>query len=1191
MSRTINRLKNYFNSHRTWLLWFFAALFFALSFFQYHAESSVKETKTVQKKLNNRIKILDDYAEKALKTENDEWPEFEFFPEDMVIYKYNADTLQSWVNLFPISNDEVDLVPLWYRIHDMNNRNLYNTPLAYLGDKTQYVNLGSSWYVIKVYREKRTKVIAGILVKTNYLNQNSALLNTFNKKIGLDRHFTTVPVNIDDSHVVFSKEGDPLFSIISNTPLNYERPATGLRWLSILLSILALFSYHSNKRNYKSLAVVAIGLGILRLSTIFLAKSLSLDSELFSPSLYADGDFFNSLGNFLINHLFIFLITLSIFMSRVRVEKDIASSGHTGRAIKKWLTYIIPILILLYIHFSLRSLLLNSNITMELFMIQNLSIYSILAYTAYSLLFIALLLSLQMVFLISEKHKDFSLFSVKNILLYIFAAALYTVVTVSIYGFNIEYEKNKVLTNKLAIERDLSLEFQLRSLEGAIYSDPIIKLLVVLPQGNDLIKNRLEELYLRNIIQKYDIRITICKENDRLSTENYSYLVNCFDFFRNDIIDKYGLQLAPRSSFYYVNNYNSTISYIGVFSFFNNDILHNLYIEIDSKPVNEIIGYPSLLIDDSNINNTRIPNIYSYAKYYENRLSVYKGRYNYPVRFEKEIKDGYSFFNSDGYIHFFNKISKDNYIIISRPKRSIVPYIVSFSYMFLFYSCFILGFSRFRRKKKEALFSLPKNSFRKKITYLVTISMVVTLICMGTGSIVFTIKIINESNMAQMEEKLQSVQSTISEMCKYADQYNEINTLEMFTAMDKVAANTQVDINLYDPHGRLIRSTRPEVFDQYLLSARINNKAYKNLIYLSKKQVINKEKIAGLSYSSLYAPIFNNEGKMVAIANIPYFINNPGVKEDASAIIAAIINLYILLLIASIIGGSFISNSITKPLAEISKKLQEINFSQKAEHINYKGKDELGFLVKAYNKMVDDLDESSKQLAQNEREQAWKEMARQIAHEIKNPLTPMRLSIQHLVRLRKKNIPDWEVKFDAVAVSLLEQIDILSETATEFSSFAKFYNEDDVNIDLVTLLKEQYILFNTRDNIDFTFIHAMNSAWVYAKKSQITRALVNLISNAIQAIEQKKDGILRITLSIEGDFYRLDIEDNGPGVSPDNYIKLFKPNFTTKSGGTGLGLAISKNIVDQSRGNISYEISEFGGANFIIKLPIKEIHK
>ncbi|MEF9931256.1 MAG: hypothetical protein RR770_02995, partial [Bacteroidales bacterium] len=180
--------------------------------------------------------------------------------------------------------------------------------------------------------------------------------------------------------------------------------------------------------------------------------------------------------------------------------------------------------------------------------------------------------------------------------------------------------------------------------------------------------------------------------------------------------------------------------------------------------------------------------------------------------------------------------------------------------------------------KRAIRIKLPKNSFRRKITYLLTTSLVVALICMGLGSVWFSINYYNESNRLQMEEKLQTVQSTLADFCKYADQYNDINTPTLFQTMDKMANNTQADINLYDPHGRLIRSTQPELFERYLLASRMNPNAYRQLVKLNKRQVINKEKLAELSYYSLYAPIFNNTGKLIAIANIPYFSRNSDLR-------------------------------------------------------------------------------------------------------------------------------------------------------------------------------------------------------------------------------------------------------------------------------------------------------------------------
>ena len=213
-------------------------------------------------------------------------------------------------------------------------------------------------------------------------------------------------------------------------------------------------------------------------------------------------------------------------------------------------------------------------------------------------------------------------------------------------------------------------------------------------------------------------------------------------------------------------------------------------------------------------------------------------------------------------------------------------------------------------------------------------------------------------------------------------------------------------------------------------------------------------------------------------------------------------------------------------------------------------------------------------------------MARQIAHEIKNPLTPMRLSIQYLVRLKQKNVPGWEDKFESVADSILEQIDILSDTASEFSSFAKFYYEESSTLNLYSLIMEQRVLFDNRDNIKILINSESEECYVFARKGQIIRVIVNLLSNALQAVETRGGGYIRISISSSDGKYTVSFEDNGPGVKEEDVDKLFKPNFTTKTGGTGLGLAISRNIIEQSGGTIYYRKSELGGANFSFTLPL-----
>jgi nitrogen fixation/metabolism regulation signal transduction histidine kinase len=225
-------------------------------------------------------------------------------------------------------------------------------------------------------------------------------------------------------------------------------------------------------------------------------------------------------------------------------------------------------------------------------------------------------------------------------------------------------------------------------------------------------------------------------------------------------------------------------------------------------------------------------------------------------------------------------------------------------------------------------------------------------------------------------------------------------------------------------------------------------------------------------------------------------------------------------------------------------------------------------------------------------------MARQVAHEIKNPLTPIKLQIQRLIRLKQNNNPAWEKRFDEVSAVVLEHIDILTETANEFSTFAKLYSEEPVIIDLDKTLKDQIMIFDSKENLSIEYL-GMPDAFALAPRPQLIRVFVNLITNAVQAVEiQQKEAaergeeyqtgkiLIHLRNSLRDGYYDIVFDDNGPGVREENLDRLFTPNFTTKSSGTGLGLAICRNIIEICEGEISYQKSfVLGGASFTVTLP------
>lgn len=1184
------------NKYLTVLMAVLAIVFAVISFVGSTGTYNLRrEVRKVQKQVHNRQHMIEKYAHRAINTPDDQWVDLRDLPDDMVIYKYVADTLQSWANQFPISNDEVDAYAFTYRLHYLSNANLFSSPLAYLGLEEQYVNLGSAWYIVNTYISPsyRTKVITGILVKTEYLD-DKGLKNYSNKKLRIGAGFDPVSVNVDDAGVVYGIEGLPLFSLVSESPSLVRSANLTPMWISMLFAVLALFLFHIKNRSWLSLLITIIALLAFRVVAFIVVGLNEMSGDIFSPIYYADNRFFDSLGNFLLNNVLVALLAYAVFITRLQIVKHIKRSGKTMRIVLSGVAVLVTFLLVLYIHLTLRSLVINSNIVLEPFRIDELSWYSILAYFSSAMIFLGLLLMLQLLVLIFRNRRTFSLLSWFNMTLYVLVISLYCVTMIVIYGFEKEYEINRVRTNKLAMERDLSLELQLRSVEETIAHDPIIALLTAVDR-REVIRSRLLERYLyRNIAHKYNIELTVCSPNDLLDLGHGSELVQCYPFYQ-DQITRFGTPLAPNSRFYYINKYNGLTSYLGLFTFFDpvSSRVTRLFVEIDSKYSSELGGLPTLLSGDDNFSDLQIPRNYSFARYSNGRIITYRGDYEYPVIFDESCPDGYSMQIKKGYVHFINKFSSDEITLVSRPSHKFFSNVVSFSYIAIFFGLFFAIMTFWGRDSK--LFSLPKNSIKRKITIIITSAMIFSILFLGVASIHYISRLNRTGNEREMDEKITTARSVLSEYCKYANVYSQVQSLEFYTAMDELSKVIITDINLYDTHGGLIRTTQPDIYEQFLMGKRMNANAYHEIAHNNALKYTTMEEVAGMKYFSVYAPLFNNQGSMVAIINLPYFSRSADMLSASSSMIATIINIYLVLIILAFIISVLLSNSLSRPLVEIKERIQGLTTSSnRNRYISYhNNRDEIGVLVSAYNKMVDDLDQSRQQLAQAEREQAWKEMARQIAHEIKNPLTPMKLRIQYLIRMKEEGRPGWEEQVEPTLNSIMGQIANLSEVANAFSSFSRFYNEEVVDVNLNTAISEQVFFFDTNDDINIEIRNNVPEPVVSARKQQLSRVFVNIIQNAIESI-QNSQGTGNILIMIdaveheEGLYYKVNFEDDGLGVAEEHMERLFHPNFTTKSGGTGLGLAICRNIIEQSQGTISYSRSSLGGACFTILLPAKK---
>lgn len=407
-----------------------------------------------------------------------------------------------------------------------------------------------------------------------------------------------------------------------------------------------------------------------------------------------------------------------------------------------------------------------------------------------------------------------------------------------------------------------------------------------------------------------------------------------------------------------------------------------------------------------------------------------------------------------------------------------------------------------------------------------------------------------------------------------------------------LAASLAMDANFYDPAGHLRFSTREELAKLGILPNQMNPVA---LATFSKTPntttTVLNESLANAEYSTQYMAIRNAQNQLIGYLGIPNSLDTGKPGAEVSDFIGVLAALYVFLLLLAFAVTAWLSDSIIKPIKEISKGIEGTNFEQQNEHIKYKNedendRDELSGLIDRYNAMVDKLEASKTKIIKLEREGAWREMARQVAHDIKNPLTTMKLSMQQLERV--SNNPEQAAAYLKKAiVRLIEQIDSLAQIASEFSMFANLDIRQKSDMVLNEVVESVYDLFSEQKQVELSLEIPEEQYHILGDKNHLIRVFNNLVINAIQAIPSDRQGKIRVSLTRKGETAFVTISDNGGGIPPEIRNRVFEPNFTTKTSGSGLGLAICRKIIEAHDGTIDFSTRDNEGTDFMVELPIK----
>lgn len=1092
-----------------------------------------RAARNVSRVISSRIDKLENYGKTALKTPEDQWVDLGGkVPSDMVVYRYVNDVLQSWTNQFPIPADEI----LPRRVINRLSGSGYvrNYPLSDLAENYTFHRFGEKSYLIRILSSGPDKIVLGLLIEPNrrYMMGDGYVIKPLGENAGS----------------VIEVGGEPVARLVyESLPARAVFPAY-LVWLAFLFFCIGLVPVLNGSPTLKNTLAAC-------------ASTLVLGGLAYMRYPVLSGELTQMLIILAIN-VAAFFIASYLYIGRNSIR--LAVGGNKPLRISLCVADIVVVALLFVLAwFCILKVFRYTHISLELYKFVLISWPSIVMMVSFLLLMVGCALLIQIVWPASSKLSGRLAYSV--------ISAIFLVATITYFGFQKEELIVDHWSHSLSNDRDYSMENYIRRVETQIAADESIW------RSSDTTAVSGAEIVDR-IISKYFMRHVS------------AYLIKAKAGAPGG--EDEGARIAPGSRFYFSPLPGQRRRYVGSFHSFSPDKGQNtVYIDMEPRNVGNRHEYEGAVSSESAVS---IPLFYSYAKFSGPERLYFHGTYPYPTRLTDSMarhflsESAFSFKFKD-YIHFVRKEGDSEFVIISRPDRSrFAPFLfAAFIAVLLF--CILSLIAGLRRRDTAA----GNTRFKNVIMSLLIGSIVVTMAILATVSVTFVVKRSEINANAQMADKVNSVRSLLESAMRGVVSKDELRSKTTLEIMRRVSENAMTEITLYRPDGRVLMSTTPELYNRMILGCRADESAYNEIINRNAAYSLIRDRNARYRAYTLYAPILGTDGSVLCMFSMPYRASSYDLQQEALVHTFSVIVVFLILILAVSIPASMFIDRLFKPLYSMGRKMERAGGVNNLEHISYQHDDEIRTIVNSYNRMVDDLEAGSRMLAQAERDKAWSEMARNVAHEIKNPLTPMQLQIQRVQRLKANGDPNWQIRFDEMAKLLLDHIEILTETANQFSDFARLYSEEPVDINLDNLLAEEVEMYNARPGMKFEYLGLPDSV-VSGPRPQLVRVFVNLLNNAAQACEEAEapEVVVQLRNGSDPDFYEIVFEDNGPGVSEDNMDKLFTPKFTTKTSGSGLGLSICKSILDRCGASISYSRSfSLGGACFTILYPKKRLEK
>lgn len=1101
-------------------------------------------------------------------------------------------------------------------------------------------------FLLRKWPIEEGKFLLGVLpLQNRYKINNRYLISGWNKQIFPTQDIIVNDPSgegdpfIVDGKVVFKIKlsvSEPQFTDVDARVL--WMVSIGILFLIIGIYHVVRFFYRKSQYEISFLFLLIFFVGGRSLTLILFS---SPDLPLFDPAYFASSSYNRSVGDLFLNTICIGVPIIFLFFNfyRLRIVKNVLAFRKIGRYITVVILLILSYFSILLPYLFVETIFHNSSISLDITQTLALSPIRVFSFLSviiasvcgfmlvhifvrlamslihtrgihfYALLALSFLFFLVFSFLVQRGYWiPIMVSTVYLILIWAlklpgnlsrtsYASFIYFFVAIIAFSLQgslsimkfVHEEKTDAqfrFANTFLTDRDYLGEYLLGESVQRISSDPFIQTRLGSPfLSKAVIRQKVKQVYLNSYFDRYDIQVYLFNSTgnsyDNATSLNFTELITNFqqNASKTNYEGVFFLKNAtPESMKRYlvvipINRFGMVTGYV--------------VLDLSLKRVIPRNVFPELLLDDRFIQYFKNRD-FSYAFYSKGLITSSFGDFNFDRDFSSDLLSDAALFDAgiqkNGFVLVGVLDEQGDATVVSSPAYSNFNVVTNFSFLFIIGLCII--FVGLLIYGTQTLIQRRALNYSARIQLYVYLAFILPLVMVSAT----TLGLINNSAKEQLKgeyiEKSKIIGERFAPLLDLYEKDSGVSINDLENQLIDLSKLANVDATVFFPTGELLVSSQPLIYEDRILSSLVNREALEAIVDESEQSFVNNEQIGNLNYNSSYFAMRSPEsGKLLGILSLPFFESAYSLEKTQIRVMANIITIFCIVFILFSILSFFAMRWLTFPLEFITRTLRGTSLNTSNKLLEWKSNDEIGLMVNEYNKMVDNLEQSKIEISRIQKESAWREIAKQVAHEVKNPLTPMKLTLQQMESsLLTGNLS--KEKTEKSLQTLLQQVEILNEIAASFSAFARMPAPILQRMDIVSLVKRVVHLHSDYKEGDISLSFPDQPVYVMGDDQLLSRVFSNIILNALQSQAGEYKVKVLVNISVTQNACTVSFSDNGTGIDKELGDKIFLPHFSTKKTGSGLGLAIAKQGIEQSGGTIRFDATVGKGTTFYIELPV-----